>query len=185
MTRCRPATSTNRQACQVLASNTVYTLGQHQRVPLCTQCCLPPSYLRGRPWLLVSWSPAALLAMCPEQFGVCEVTDAARDRQHHSRRYSALVDSARGVVFYGTPHFGSPLAAMGWRLRHLPGAAPAPVLAKLQPGPHLVELNEQLRQLHDSGEAELSPAKPSQAQPSQAQLSCCGQACACHLAAQH
>jgi hypothetical protein len=58
------------------------------------------------------------------------------------------------VVFYGTPHFGSSMAAMGWRLRHVPGnlAAPAPVLAKLQPGPHLVELNEQLRRLHEAGE---------------------------------
>jgi len=65
-------------------------------------------------------------------------------------RHAALAAATRGVVFYGTPHFGSSLAAAAWRLRpYVPGAALAPAVARLTPGPHLVELNERLRQLHD------------------------------------
>jgi len=37
-------------------------------------------------------------------------------------------------VFFATPHFGSAYAAMGWRLRYVPYAAPAPSLARLAPG---------------------------------------------------
>jgi hypothetical protein len=48
----------------------------------------------------------------------------------------------QAIAFFATPHFGSNLAAMGWKLRALPGARPAPSLARLAPGPHLYELNE-------------------------------------------
>ncbi|KAG2501745.1 hypothetical protein HYH03_000245 [Edaphochlamys debaryana] len=61
---------------------------------------------------------------------------------------AALAASTRGVVFFGTPHFGNELAAMGWRLRHLPGAHPAPSLARLTPGPHLLSVNDRLRRLY-------------------------------------
>ena len=46
-----------------------------------------------------------------------------------------------------TPHFGSNIAALGWRLRSVPGlgAVPAPSLAHLSPGPHLDELNATLQ----------------------------------------
>lgn len=44
---------------------------------------------------------------------------------------------------------------MGWKLRHVPGAAPAPSLARLTPGPHLAELNDALRALHDSGQLQV------------------------------
>ena len=53
-----------------------------------------------------------------------------------SGRHFSLLDNTRGVVFYATPHFGSNIAAMGWKLRHVPGAAPAPFLARLTPGRH-------------------------------------------------
>ena len=46
--------------------------------------------------------------------------------------------AARGAVFFATPHFGSTLADVGWRLRRVPYAAPAPSLAKLAPGGLLV-----------------------------------------------
>jgi hypothetical protein len=66
----------------------------------------------------------------------------------------ALARATRGVVFYATPHFGSRLADLGWRLRRLPGAGaiPAPAVEHLAPGPHLVELNERLRRLLLPGE---------------------------------
>ncbi|KAG1658369.1 hypothetical protein FOA52_005750 [Chlamydomonas sp. UWO 241] len=57
--------------------------------------------------------------------------------------------NTRGILFFATPHFGSNLAAMGWKLRALPGARPAPSLARLTPGPHLIELNAALQSLHD------------------------------------
>lgn len=61
-----------------------------------------------------------------------------------------LLANTRGVVFYSTPHLGSMLASLGWKLRHVPGAAPAPSVRHLAPGPHLVEINEKLRALHDA-----------------------------------
>ncbi|KAL6752465.1 hypothetical protein V8C86DRAFT_2754006 [Haematococcus lacustris] len=61
---------------------------------------------------------------------------------------ASLVTATRGVLFFATPHQGSGLAALGWKLRHLPGTAPAPCLAQLQPGPHLVALNSVLARLH-------------------------------------
>lgn len=41
-------------------------------------------------------------------------------------RHHGLAATTRGVVFYGTPHFGSNLAAMGWGLRHVPGKQGGP-----------------------------------------------------------
>ncbi len=48
--------------------------------------------------------------------------------------HARLASSTRGVVFYATPHFGNGIAALGWKLRYLPGALPAPSLARLTPG---------------------------------------------------
>jgi hypothetical protein len=58
---------------------------------------------------------------------------------------SVHVFSPQGIVFFATPHFGSNLAAMGWQLRKIPGARPAPSLARLTPGPHLIKLNDVLQ----------------------------------------
>lgn len=66
-----------------------------------------------------------------------------------------LLESTRGCAFYATPHYGSSLAGMIWKLRHVPGALPAPCLARLAPGPHLARLNDVLRQLHDSGKVQV------------------------------
>jgi hypothetical protein len=62
-----------------------------------------------------------------------------------------LASATRGVVFFATPHFGSRLASLGLKLRHVPGAAPAPAVHHLAPGPHLELLNRRLRRLHDAG----------------------------------
>lgn len=66
---------------------------------------------------------------------------------------SRLAAATRGVVFFATPHFGSRLASLGLKLRHVPGAAraPAPAVHHLAPGPHLELLNERLRSLHAAG----------------------------------
>lgn len=58
-------------------------------------------------------------------------------------RSTALLQA---IVFMATPHFGSNIAALGWSLRGVPGlgAVPAPSLARLQPGPHLDQLNATL-----------------------------------------
>ena len=64
---------------------------------------------------------------------------------------SRLAAATRGVVFFATPHFGSRLASLGLKLRHVPGAAPAPAVHHLAPGPHLELLNRQLKALHDAG----------------------------------
>lgn len=63
-----------------------------------------------------------------------------------------LADATCGVAFYATPHFGSGMAALGWKLRHLPGASPAPSIHHLSPGPHLAALNARLAELHQSGQ---------------------------------
>jgi len=74
------------------------------------------------------------------------------DEAHSSSPRSRLAASTRGVVFFATPHFGSRLASLGLKLRHVPGAAPAPAVHHLAPGPHLELLNERLRALHAAGE---------------------------------
>jgi protein SERAC1 len=64
-----------------------------------------------------------------------------------------LAPATRAVAFYSTPHFGSGMAALGWKLRHVPGASPAPSIAHLSPGPHLSALNARLAALHADGAA--------------------------------
>lgn len=71
---------------------------------------------------------------------------------------AALAQATRGAVFFATPHFGSQFAAMGWRLRHVPYASPAPVLGKLTPGPHLEELNDVMKKLYDKGQLRVTAA---------------------------
>ncbi|GLC40763.1 hypothetical protein PLESTB_000025100 [Pleodorina starrii] len=80
---------------------------------------------------------------------------------------AALAASTRGIVFFGTPHFGNALAAMGWKLRYVPGALPAPSLARLTPGPHLLSLNDRLRQLHDTSGGALRVVSLLEGQPTQ------------------
>ena len=72
------------------------------------------------------------------------------DEPSNSRR-GRLAEATCAVAFYATPHFGSGIAALGWKLRHLPGASPAPSIHHLSPGPHLAALNTRLAALHDSG----------------------------------
>lgn len=62
-----------------------------------------------------------------------------------------LASATKAIAFYSTPHFGSSMAALGWKLRHLPGASPAPSIHHLSPGPHLAALNARLALLHDTG----------------------------------
>lgn len=66
-----------------------------------------------------------------------------------------LASATRAIAFYSTPHFGSSIAALGWKLRHLPGASPAPSIHHLSPGPHLAALNARLSLLHDSGRVQV------------------------------
>eukprot|EP00983_Pelagomonas_calceolata_P111791 1159818-Pelagomonas_calceolata.AAC.3 len=70
------------------------------------------------------------------QEGISSVT---ANRQHAGGLpvSSSLSRVTCGIVFFATPHFGSDVAAMGWRLRHVPYASPAPSLARLTPGAHL------------------------------------------------
>lgn len=79
-----------------------------------------------------------------------EMLSLSLQEPRDSRR-GRLAAATRGVVFYATPHFGSGMAALGWKLRHLPGASPAPSIHHLSPGPHLATLNASLAQLHASG----------------------------------
>jgi len=84
------------------------------------------------------------------QEGISSVT---ANRQHAGGLpvSSSLSRVTCGIVFFATPHFGSDVAAMGWRLRHVPYASPAPSLARLTPGPHLTALNQALEGLHADG----------------------------------
>jgi hypothetical protein len=72
------------------------------------------------------------------------------DEAPTSRR-GRLAAATCALAFYATPHFGSGMAALGWKLRHLPGASPAPSIHHLSPGPHLSALNATLAELHGSG----------------------------------
>lgn len=72
------------------------------------------------------------------------------DEAPTSRR-GRLAAATCALAFYATPHFGSGMAALGWKLRHLPGASPAPSIHHLSPGPHLAALNATLAELHGSG----------------------------------
>jgi hypothetical protein len=79
----------------------------------------------------------------------------ALDEAASSTPAARLAAATRGVAFFATPHFGSMLASLGLKLRHVPGAsnAPAPAVHHLAPGPHLEQLNERLRALHAAGGA--------------------------------
>jgi hypothetical protein len=66
-------------------------------------------------------------------------------------RKGRLASATCALAFYATPHFGSGMAALGWKLRHLPGASPAPSIHHLSPGPHLAALNARLAELHQAG----------------------------------
>lgn len=79
-----------------------------------------------------------------------EMLAQALEEPSTSRR-GRLATSTCALAFYATPHFGSGMAALGWKLRHLPGASPAPSIHHLSPGPHLAALNARLASLHDSG----------------------------------
>jgi hypothetical protein len=76
------------------------------------------------------------------------------DEAPGSKRAS-LAAATKAIAFYSTPHFGSSMAALGWKLRHLPGASPAPSIHHLSPGPHLAALNARLAVLHESGRVQV------------------------------
>jgi hypothetical protein len=84
---------------------------------------------------------------------VKEMLSVSLDEARAGGPRARLASATRGVVFFATPHFGSHLASLGLKLRHVPGAAraPAPAVHHLAPGPHLEVLNERLRALHDAG----------------------------------
>ncbi|GLI68116.1 hypothetical protein VaNZ11_012443 [Volvox africanus] len=112
-----------------------------------------------RPVVFVAHSMGGLL--------VKEMLARSMDQAAEGGPHAALAPSIRGIVFFGTPHFGNGLAAMGWRLRHVPGALPAPSLARLTPGPHLLSLNDRLRELHDSQGGALRLVSLLEGQPTQ------------------
>ena len=66
----------------------------------------------------------------------------------------AMADHTVGAVFYSTPHHGTWLADVGWKLRFL-GASPASALAHIRPGRHLEALNQQLAARHASGQLQV------------------------------
>ncbi|GFR49269.1 hypothetical protein Agub_g11249, partial [Astrephomene gubernaculifera] len=112
-----------------------------------------------RPVVFVAHSMGGLL--------VKEMMARSASQAEQGDPHARLAPSTCGIVFYGTPHFGNTMAAMGWRLRHLPGAHPAPSLARLTPGPHLLALNDQLRALHDSRAGDLRVVSLLEGQPTQ------------------
>ncbi|KAH7291903.1 hypothetical protein KP509_29G041200 [Ceratopteris richardii] len=65
-------------------------------------------------------------------------------------RFSQLVKSTAGIVFYSCPHFGSKLADVPWRLGLV--LRPAPSIGELRSGlVRLEELNQYIRMLHKGG----------------------------------
>ncbi|KAF6253585.1 hypothetical protein COO60DRAFT_1546218 [Scenedesmus sp. NREL 46B-D3] len=99
-----------------------------------------------RPVVFVAHSMGGLL--------VKEMLSLSLDEAPGSKRAS-LAAATKAVAFYSTPHFGSSMAALGWKLRHLPGASPAPSIHHLSPGPHLAALNARLAVLHESGRVQV------------------------------
>lgn len=66
----------------------------------------------------------------------------------------AITENTIGTVFYSTPHHGTWLADVGWKLRFL-GASPAAALAHIRPGRHLEALNSQLEARHARGQLQV------------------------------
>ncbi|WIA08091.1 hypothetical protein OEZ85_007554 [Tetradesmus obliquus] len=85
---------------------------------------------------------------------VKEMLSLSLDEAPGSKR-GRLAAATKAIAFYSTPHFGSSMAALGWKLRHLPGASPAPSIHHLSPGPHLAALNARLAVLHESGRVQV------------------------------
>ncbi|GIL79686.1 hypothetical protein Vretifemale_8977 [Volvox reticuliferus] len=112
-----------------------------------------------RPVVFVAHSMGGLL--------VKEMLARSMDQAAQGGPHASLAPSTRGIVFFGTPHFGNAMAAMGWKLRHVPGALPAPSLARLTPGPHLLSLNDRLRELHESQGGALRVVSLLEGQPTQ------------------
>lgn len=83
-----------------------------------------------------------------------EMLSLSLDEPPSSQR-GRLAAATKAIAFYSTPHFGSSMAALGWKLRHLPGASPAPSIHHLSPGPHLAALNACLAVLHESGRVQV------------------------------
>lgn len=85
--------------------------------------------------------------MVKELLARCSVDNAP---QHMCSMASQTV----GTVFYSTPHHGTWLADVGWRLRFL-GASPASALAHIRPGRHLEDINQLLAARHASGQLQV------------------------------
>ncbi|EFJ45909.1 hypothetical protein VOLCADRAFT_47311, partial [Volvox carteri f. nagariensis] len=64
-----------------------------------------------RPVVFVAHSMGGLL--------VKEMLARSLDQAASGGPHAALAPSTRGIVFFGTPHFGNAIAAMGWKLRHV------------------------------------------------------------------
>ena len=60
-----------------------------------------------------------------------------------SQEYRAIRDASRGIVFFGTPHFGSELSAYGTGYADII-VRPNPVLTDLSNVKHLKQLNDEV-----------------------------------------
>eukprot|EP00882_Tetradesmus_deserticola_P025111 GHRQ01027560.1.p1 GENE.GHRQ01027560.1~~GHRQ01027560.1.p1 ORF type:complete len:331 (-),score=56.04 GHRQ01027560.1:57-1049(-) len=121
----------------------------HQR-----ECCRSPwTRLWAAPSsvsVLEQQVPLDIFALQRLPYPLQEMLSISLDEAPGSKRAS-LAAATQAVAFYSTPHFGSSMAALGWKLRHLPGASLAPSIHHLSPGPHLAALNARLAVLHESG----------------------------------
>jgi len=102
-------------------------------------------------WLAAGLGHRPLVLICHSLGGVLAKEVIMRlQSAGASQTERRLLHALRGVVFYATPHFGTTLADIGWRLRHV-GVAPDPVVQKLKPGPHHDRRNDALRKEYAKG----------------------------------
>eukprot|EP00879_Flechtneria_rotunda_P004470 GHRR01004723.1.p1 GENE.GHRR01004723.1~~GHRR01004723.1.p1 ORF type:complete len:2002 (+),score=973.92 GHRR01004723.1:289-6294(+) len=89
--------------------------GESLSLPDCGRLLLDKLIAAGvgqRPVVFVAHSMGGLL--------VKEMLSLSLDEPANSPR-GRLAAATKAIAFYSTPHFGSSMAALGWKLRHLPG----------------------------------------------------------------